>query len=83
MDGQMDVGHAKLNWMGMEVPMADTYKLAGLVVTGDVLKLVGAIDEFKGAWKAIGRIAPERFPLCVVLPPSKAQHRPPASKARS
>ena len=41
--------------------MADTYKLADLVITGDVLKLVGAIDEFKGAWKAIGRIVPERL----------------------
>jgi Fic family protein len=47
--------------MEMEVIMANTYKLTELVVTGDVLKLVGAIDEFKGAWKAIGRIAPERL----------------------
>jgi Fic family protein len=47
--------------MEMEVTMADMHKLAGLIITGDVLKLVGAIDEFKGAWKAIGRIAPERL----------------------
>jgi Fic family protein len=47
--------------MEMEVEMADAHKLAGLKITGNVLKLVGAIDEFKGAWKAIGRIAPERL----------------------
>jgi Fic family protein len=47
--------------MEMEVTMAHTHELTDLVVTGDVLKLVGAIDEFKGAWKAIGRIAPERL----------------------
>jgi Fic family protein len=47
--------------MEMEVEMAEADKLAGLKVTGNVLKLVGAIDEFKGAWKAIGRIAPERL----------------------
>src|ERR1700716_440851 len=35
--------------------------IASLVITSDVLKFVGAIDEFKGAWKAIGRIAPERL----------------------
>src|SRR5256885_14968275 len=47
--------------MEMEAVVADTHKLAGLIITGPVLKLVGAIDEFKGAWKAIGRIAPERL----------------------
>jgi hypothetical protein len=46
--------------MEMEVEMADCGQARGLKITGKVLKLVGAIDEFKGAWKAIGRIAPER-----------------------
>ncbi|MEO1459660.1 MAG: Fic family protein, partial [Pseudomonadota bacterium] len=32
-----------------------------LVITNEVLKLIAQIDEFKGAWKAIGRIAPERL----------------------
>lgn len=41
--------------------MDGTPKLAGLKITGDVLRLVGEINEFKGAWKAIGRIAPERL----------------------
>jgi Fic family protein len=29
--------------------------------SSDVLRLIGALDEFKGAWRAIGRIAPDRL----------------------
>ena len=32
-----------------------------LEITPATLSLVAAIDEFKGAWRAIGRIAPERL----------------------
>jgi len=32
-----------------------------LVITPAMLRLIAAIDEFKGAWAAIGRIAPERL----------------------
>ena len=35
--------------------------IADLVITPGLLKLVSGIDEFKGAWRAIGRIAPERL----------------------
>jgi len=41
--------------------MDGTPHIAGLVITPDVLKFVSGIDEFKGAWRAIGRIAPERL----------------------
>ncbi len=34
---------------------------ATLAITGEVLKLIAEIDEFKGAWQAIGRLAPERL----------------------
>src|SRR5439155_11731808 len=30
-----------------------------LVLTSDVLRLVGEIDEFKGAWRALGSLAPD------------------------
>lgn len=30
-------------------------------VNAAILRLVGALDEFKGAWRAIGRIAPDRL----------------------
>src|SRR5688572_32917988 len=29
--------------------------------TADLLRLVGEIDEFKGAWKALGNLAPDRL----------------------
>lgn len=32
-----------------------------LVITPAILKLIAEIDEFKGAWTAIGRISPERL----------------------
>ena len=32
-----------------------------LRITDDILKAISEIDEFKGAWRAIGRIAPERL----------------------
>ena len=41
--------------------MAAEPNVAGLKVSAEVLKLIGGIDEFKGAWRAIGRLAPERL----------------------
>jgi Fic family protein len=35
--------------------------LRNLVLTSDLLRLVGEIDEFKGAWKAFGNLAPDRL----------------------
>ena len=32
-----------------------------LEVTNEILSLISEIDEFKGAWRAIGRIAPDRL----------------------
>jgi len=32
-----------------------------LVITAEILKLIAEIDEFKGAWAAIGRISPDRL----------------------
>src|SRR5881409_3471193 len=34
-----------------------------LVLTPDVLLLVGEIDEFKGAWRALGSLAPDRLAI--------------------
>ena len=41
--------------------MAGSPNIANLVITPGILQLISAIDEFKGAWRAIGRIAPERL----------------------
>lgn len=32
-----------------------------LKITNDLLRLIAEIDEFKGAWSALGRLAPERL----------------------
>lgn len=47
--------------MEMDGKMEVAPNLAKLMITSDLLKLIGGIDEFKGAWRAIGRIAPERL----------------------
>jgi Fic family protein len=41
--------------------MAAPLDIATLRITPDILSLIAEIDEFKGAWRAIGRIAPERL----------------------
>ncbi|MDD4933565.1 MAG: Fic family protein, partial [Methylacidiphilaceae bacterium] len=38
-----------------------TLNTATLRITPEVLSLIAEIDEFKGAWRAIGRIVPERL----------------------
>src|ERR1044071_1379351 len=37
------------------------YPLQNVVLTPDLLRLVGEIDEFKGAWRALGSLAPDRL----------------------
>lgn len=36
-------------------------RTASLVITPEILSLIAEIDEFKGAWRALGRLAPERL----------------------
>jgi Fic family protein len=47
--------------MEMDDPMAPPFHLTTLRITPEILSLIAEIDEFKGAWRAIGRIAPERL----------------------
>src|ERR1700736_2183743 len=47
--------------MGMDGKAAPPLDLATLRITPEILSLIAEIDEFKGAWRAIGRIAPERL----------------------
>ena len=35
--------------------------ISSLQVTNEILALIAEIDEFKGVWRALGRIAPERL----------------------
>jgi Fic family protein len=41
--------------------MDDVLNIGTLKITNEVLALIATLDEFKGAWQAIGRIAPERL----------------------
>ena len=41
--------------------MARTLDIATLRITPAILSLIAELDEFKGAWRAIGRIAPDRL----------------------
>ncbi len=59
MDNRMDVVYALIGWNWMEERMARP-DVSHLIITTETLKLVAQIDEFKGAWRAMGRIAPER-----------------------
>lgn len=45
----------------MDKEMAAPFRFDTLVITPEILALIAEIDEFKGAWRAIGRIAPERL----------------------
>jgi len=49
-----------MNWMGMDGEM-ELLNTATIRITPEILSLIAEIDEFKGAWRAIGRIAPERL----------------------
>ena len=37
------------------------FSLNTLTITADILALIAKIDEFKGAWRALGTLAPERL----------------------
>ena len=41
--------------------MDGSLTLSGPKATNEILGLVAEIDEFKGGWRALGRIAPERL----------------------
>lgn len=63
MDKRRRAGHH--NWMESDGKTggetADLLKISSLRITPALLSLIAEIDEFKGAWRAIGRIAPERL----------------------
>jgi Fic family protein len=41
--------------------MASALEIGTIHITPELLSLIAEIDEFKGAWRAIGRIAPDRL----------------------
>jgi Fic family protein len=47
--------------MKMDGEMVDPLETGSINITSELLSLIAEIDEFKGAWRAIGRIAPDRL----------------------
>lgn len=45
----------------MGIYMGMTLKTDSLQITPDILTLITEIDEFKGVWRALGSLAPERL----------------------
>ena len=37
------------------------FKATNIAITPDMLSLIAEIDEFKGAWRALGTLAPDRL----------------------
>ena len=59
LDGQIDAIMSPCNWMEMEAIMGSSIDTGTLKITPGILRLIAEIDEFKGAWAAIGRISPD------------------------
>jgi Fic family protein len=47
--------------MDLDGKMDATLNISTLRITPEILAAISELDEFKGAWRAIGRIAPERL----------------------
>jgi Fic family protein len=45
----------------MEVKMGGGIRADTLIITPEILRIITEIDEFKGAWVALGRVAPDRL----------------------
>jgi len=48
-------------WVFLDTFLGMRPKTEALSITPDILALVAELDEFKGAWRALGRLAPERL----------------------
>ena len=59
MDKRMPSMHAYR--MEMDDPTDGRLLASTPAVTNELLRLVAEIDEFKGAWQAISRVAPDRL----------------------
>jgi Fic family protein len=50
-----------MNWMQMDGTMDAAFNISALKITPKLLALISELDEFKGAWRALGRLAPDRL----------------------
>src|SRR6202050_4602879 len=50
------------NWVKLgEIGYLSMHDIKNIIITPEILKLIADIDEFKGRWKAIETLAPERL----------------------
>jgi Fic family protein len=61
MGGQLDETMPSYKWMELEPEMDGGIRTETITITPAILKVIAEIDEFKGAWTAIGRISPDRL----------------------
>ncbi len=61
MDGHTDGLVPTCEWMELDIKMDGGIRTDTIAITPAVLRLIAEIDEFKGAWTALGRISPERL----------------------
>jgi len=57
------------------------FETADIPITPEVLTLIAEIDEFKGAWRALGTLAPERLSALRRVATIESIVPPPASRA--
>jgi Fic family protein len=57
MDARLEYVENGCNWVYYRV----MFKTNTLNITPEILKLIARIDEFKGAWRALGTLAPDRL----------------------
>ena len=55
------LGYSLCFWVFMGIIMGMFLNTGSLQITPEILVLVSEIDEFKGAWRALGALAPERL----------------------
>jgi Fic family protein len=48
-------------WIFLGIFTGMTLNIDTIVITPEILTLIAELDEFKGAWKALGTLAPERL----------------------
>jgi Fic family protein len=48
-------------WVFLGIFVGMSFKVHPLTITHEILSLIAEIDEFKGAWRALGTLAPERL----------------------
>ena len=62
----MDINGYRLPALGNRVKTGKNgyptmYEIKNITITPEILKLIADIDEFKGRWKAMQTLAPERL----------------------